>query len=497
MANSIVYNQDNKMSFSQWYNRVNPTPIDASSIFTTMAAAEAYAASSPIAYPGQIVSVVTETEVKVYKINNHALEEVGSRNAVVSNYSELMSQATNGNIGSVVYLSSPISEVPAVKYTQEEIDAAQEGDDAFGKTTEDVKTPGNSPYDAGAYIVTGNGTVQKLAESAATGNYGSDITALQGDVSGIKTQIGDDDSGLVKAINDNASAIEGKADASLVTTLVGSDTDKSIREIAAEELAAQLIPESAQESLNTLEEIAAWIQAHPEDAAAMNSDISALQSTIGVASKPAEYYSTYAEYVADYEAKGWGVMAKDEFDELPADSTEKVKIGTGTTASGLIARIESLESSADGVDAAITSKIGALDSEKSGSSNGISVTVKEVDGLIDTVSVTAPDFASTYEAKGAAETVKTAIIGSASDVWSDEEGSEVHTLYAIKNLVANISDETSVTSGEASAIVVDNSVANTFDLSLKLAEGENAGNVVLTQSANGLKGELSWSQYDN
>ena len=30
---------------------------------------------------------------------------------------------------------------PAVYYTQEEIDAAQEGDDAYGKTTSDIKTP--------------------------------------------------------------------------------------------------------------------------------------------------------------------------------------------------------------------------------------------------------------------------------------------------------------------------------------------------------------------
>lgn len=57
---------------------------------------------------------------------------------------------------------------------------------------------------------------------------------------------------------------------SKVTTLIGNDSGKSARTIAAEELAAQLIPDNAKDSLDTLAEIAAWIQSHPDDAAAMN-----------------------------------------------------------------------------------------------------------------------------------------------------------------------------------------------------------------------------------
>lgn len=66
-------------------------------------------------------------------------------------------------------------------------------------------------------------------------------------------------------------AVEGN-----VTTLVGEDAGKSVRAIANEELAAQLIPEGANESLDTLQEIAAWIQSHPDDASAMNAAITAL-----------------------------------------------------------------------------------------------------------------------------------------------------------------------------------------------------------------------------
>ena len=88
---------------------------------------------------------------------------------------------------------------------------------------------------------------------------------------------------LAGMIADNAAAIEAHKTAvdGKVTTRIGSDADKSVRTIANEELAAQLIPENAAESLDTLQEIAAWIQAHPGNASAMNAAIEALQTKVG------------------------------------------------------------------------------------------------------------------------------------------------------------------------------------------------------------------------
>ena len=91
-------------------------------------------------------------------------------------------------------------------------------------------------------------------------------------------------------------SVKGTLDANLtevsgkVTTLIGSDAAKSVRTIANEELAAQLIPASAKESLDTLQEIAAWIQQHPDDAAAMNTAITNLQNLVGTL--PAETTAT-------------------------------------------------------------------------------------------------------------------------------------------------------------------------------------------------------------
>lgn len=89
-------------------------------------------------------------------------------------------------------------------------------------------------------------------------------------------------SAALKAVIDaKAEATDVTALSGKVTTLIGTDAGKSVRTIANEELAAQLIPKTAKESLDTLAEIAAWIQDHPDDASAMNSAITALQNLVG------------------------------------------------------------------------------------------------------------------------------------------------------------------------------------------------------------------------
>lgn len=64
-----------------------------------------------------------------------------------------------------------------------------------------------------------------------------------------------------------------------------TDKNKSIRVIAAEEIAEQLIPDDAQESLNTLQEISNWIQQHPDDVAEMNKNITTNTQNITINSQ--------------------------------------------------------------------------------------------------------------------------------------------------------------------------------------------------------------------
>ena len=148
---------------------------------------------------------------------------------------------------------------------------------------------------------------------------------------------------IFKAQNDLAYAAK-----STVDTLVGSDAGKSARTIAAEELAVQLVPANAQEALNTLAEIAAWIQAHPGDAAAMNAAITALQNKVDTGDQTVSAYvaaaiaalnigdyataanlTALAARVTDLEntVEGLGVLAdKDEVTEADLAAELKAKV---------------------------------------------------------------------------------------------------------------------------------------------------------------------------
>ena len=127
-----------------------------------------------------------------------------------------------------------------------------------------------------------------------------------------------------------------------VTTLVGSDNNKSVRTIAAEELAAQLIPQSAQEALDTLQEIAAWIQSHPADASAMNTRILALEAVTALpeaGQNPASgTIAAYAKGLVDAEA------TRAQGEERRIDALITAVAGqNGATTNGIEVRLSAVE----------------------------------------------------------------------------------------------------------------------------------------------------------
>ena len=120
-------------------------------------------------------------------------------------------------------------------------------------------------------------------------------TDIEGKVSALTETVGtntDSISGLstlVSTLDGKVSTAEGDIDTlqgdvleldAIIDTLVGTDVDLSVREIAIDELTKKLITDDAAENLNSLEEIAAWIQSHPEDAATMNAAILANTKSI-------------------------------------------------------------------------------------------------------------------------------------------------------------------------------------------------------------------------
>lgn len=145
-----------------YFNRQNPLPLDKTSIYNSLEAAQKYARENVKAYPGQIISVVTESEVKVYKINNGQLEELGKGSLVTNQNPKLL--ATADNIGQIIYLTTQVID-------------------------------GEDTYSPGPYIVSGDGTVSKIGTTSASGDIAADVAALQGKVGTLEQTVGKKGSG--------------------------------------------------------------------------------------------------------------------------------------------------------------------------------------------------------------------------------------------------------------------------------------------------------------
>lgn len=107
--------------------------------------------------------------------------------------------------------------------------------------------------------------------------------------------------GYAKEVADKAAG-DAATVGTKVDTLIGTDANKSVRTIANEELVKQLIPENADASLDTLQEIAAWIQAHPNDAATMNTDIADLKTKAHVHDNKTVLDGITAEKVTNWDS---------------------------------------------------------------------------------------------------------------------------------------------------------------------------------------------------
>lgn len=194
---------------------------------------------------------------------------------------------------------------------------------------------------------------------------------------------------LIKTNSDDIDALEGRATAveGKVTTLIGEDASKSVRTIANEELAKQLIAEGADVKLDTLQEIAAWIQQHPKDAAAMNAAIEALKTKVGNIPEGAtsDTIVAYIQEVVDVERSR-------------AEGAE----------SGIAARVTTLEGKFSG-DNSVDNKIAAAKAE------AIAAAATDAENKASTAKTEAVSAAKTYTDTEVAK-VKATADGNATDV---------------------------------------------------------------------------------
>lgn len=222
------------LDFAVAFNRQTAFPLDAKSYFESLEAAQAAAASAQEAgssettyYYGQQIAVVESGKATLYVIQpDKTLKEVGGNILIDEN---AFVKGEDGKL-SLLGFANAVGGAQLVK-------------------TEDGKI---------SWVKPDTTTVEGLS------------TAIES----LKTVVGDDTKGLVKQVAENKAAID---------TLNG---DKTVSGSVAYQI-AQIVA-GADESFDTLKEIAEWITTHKTDAATMNAqintnkdDIASLKTLVG------------------------------------------------------------------------------------------------------------------------------------------------------------------------------------------------------------------------
>ena len=159
-------------------NRTNPLPLDANEIFDSIASMEGYIKSNALAYPGQIVVVLGETETAAYLVNAVGGEGKG--------YTKLAATTGSGDVG---------EELTKLAQRVSAIEGYFEGGVAKKATADAEGNVISSTYATQTALAAAEQNI--TANSTAIGKAQGDITALQGTVDTLMPKAGGEFTGAV------------------------------------------------------------------------------------------------------------------------------------------------------------------------------------------------------------------------------------------------------------------------------------------------------------
>lgn len=175
------YTSADGLGFPLNFRRGNPNPLDNSSVWASLESAQAYAANDPVAYVGQILTVVDNTAgiATVYSIQDEAgtLKKVGT--SPVGDESTI-TVAEDGTIS--------LFGVAGLELTRTEAD---------GSTTKIKYQP---------LLVDGKLTWVEPSATTVEG-LAAEIEGIKTRLSAVETTVGNTENGLVKDVADNTTAI--------------------------------------------------------------------------------------------------------------------------------------------------------------------------------------------------------------------------------------------------------------------------------------------------
>lgn len=159
-------------------NRTNPLPLDANEIFDSIASMEGYIKSNALAYPGQIVVVLGETETAAYLVNAVGGEGKG--------YTKLAATTGSGDVG---------EELTKLAQRVSVIEGYFEGGVAKKATADAEGNVISSTYATQTALAAAEQNIE--SNSTAISQAQDDITALQGTVDALMPKAGGEFTGAI------------------------------------------------------------------------------------------------------------------------------------------------------------------------------------------------------------------------------------------------------------------------------------------------------------
>lgn len=290
MAKFNLYNYLDKdgLGFPLNFRRGNPNPLDNSSVWKSFAAAQNYAQTDPTAYVGQILSVVnytaavtdeegtvttpSQSTVEVYYIKDEAgtLEPVGT--------------SPVGDEGTITVAEDGTVSLYGIAGLE------------LTRTDEDGQTT-NITYQP-LYV---NGKLTWVEPSATTvEGLATEIEGLKTRISTLEVTVGDEESGLVKDVADNATAIAEEITAREAADQTNADAiaavDAKIGAVTEGKTVVEMISDAQTAATYDDTQIKADIKANADDIAELQSTYDTDKATLETAIETAESNAkTYAD----------------------------------------------------------------------------------------------------------------------------------------------------------------------------------------------------------
>lgn len=173
------YTSADGLGFPLNFRRGNPNPLDNSSVWASLEAAQNYAANDPVAYVGQILTVVTTAEDSTTSVKAYSIQDT---------------DGTLKEVGSVPVGDGLTIDVVGGKITLKGASTAETG------AQPRIKADGSIEW-----VVPSTETIDGLQTAVA--GLQSDVSTLQTDLDAVETIVGSAESGLVKDVADNTSGI--------------------------------------------------------------------------------------------------------------------------------------------------------------------------------------------------------------------------------------------------------------------------------------------------